>query len=258
MEVITRTERRRTYSEAEKAAVVAEASAPGVTVREVSQRLCIAESLIYNWRSAQRKAVSIASEPLQFIPYGVVTDVVPTEPSMALMPPPAPASAKPSPSAAPAEDLVRPHPGTRPGSIDIDLASGVRLSVDSYAQRRRSPACCGTGACIVIALAPGTKVYLACKPVSMQKGFDGLTALASQVLGADPYSGHLFVFRASVATISRRCTGTARACACSPSGWRRAGSSGPRWSMAASYSAPQLLALLIEGIDWRRTVALAR
>ena len=47
----------------------------------------------------------------------------------------------------------------------------------------------------MIALAPGTKVYLACKPVSMQKGFDGLTALASQVLGADPYSGHLFVFR---------------------------------------------------------------
>ena len=47
----------------------------------------------------------------------------------------------------------------------------------------------------MIALAPGTKVYLACKPVSMQKGFDGLTALASQVLNADPYSGHLFLFR---------------------------------------------------------------
>ena len=47
----------------------------------------------------------------------------------------------------------------------------------------------------MIALAPGTKVYLACRPVSMQKGFDGLTALASQILGANPYSGHLFVFR---------------------------------------------------------------
>ena len=137
MEVITRTERRRTYSEAEKAAVVAKASVPGMTVRELSQRLGIGESLIYNWRSAQRKAAGIASEPLQFIPYGVVTDVVPTEPSMALMPAtPAPAPAKPSPSAAPAEDLVRPHPGTRPGSIDIDLASGVRLSVDSYVNEK--------------------------------------------------------------------------------------------------------------------------
>ena len=85
MEVITRTERRRTYSEAEKAAVVAEASVPGVTVREVSRRLGIAESLIFNWRSAQRKAEGIASEPLQFITYGVVVDTA-SEPSMALMP----------------------------------------------------------------------------------------------------------------------------------------------------------------------------
>jgi transposase-like protein len=137
MEVITRTERRRTYSEAEKAAVLAEASAPGVTVREVSQRLGIAESLIYNWRSAQRKAASIASEPLQFIPYGVVTDTVASEPSMALTPAtPAPAPPQLSPPTAPAGDLVRPHPGTRPSGIDIDLPTGVRLSVDSYVNEK--------------------------------------------------------------------------------------------------------------------------
>ena len=137
MEVITRTERRRTYSEAEKGAVVAEASLPGVTVREVSRRLGIAESLIYNWRSAQRKAESIASEPLQFIPYGVVTDAMPTEPGMALTPAaPGPIPAKPSPPATPTDDLVRPHPGARPGRIDIDLPTGVRLSVDSYVNEK--------------------------------------------------------------------------------------------------------------------------
>jgi transposase len=134
MEVITRTERRRTYSEVEKAAVVAEASVSGVTVREVSRRLGIAESLIYNWRSAQRKAACIASEPLQFIPYGVVTDAVPTEPGSALTPAPAPA--KPLPPAVPTDDLVRPHPGSRPGGIDIDLPTGVRLSVDSYVNEK--------------------------------------------------------------------------------------------------------------------------
>nr|WP_255326011.1 transposase [Sphingobium sp. 15-1] len=137
MEVITRTERRRIYSDAEKAAVVAEASAPGVTVREVSRRLGIAESLIYNWRSAQRKGSNVASEPLQFIPYGMVSDSPPPEPSMA----PTPASlerspANPSSSAGPMEDLVRPHPGARPGGIDIDLPSGIRLSVDSYVNER--------------------------------------------------------------------------------------------------------------------------
>ncbi len=134
MEVITRTERRRTYSEAEKAAVVAEASVPGVTVREVSRRLGIAESLIYNWRSAQRKAEGIASEPLQFMPYGVVVDTA-SEPSIALMPA-TPAPAKPSSPPVSAEDVIRPHPGARPGGIDIDLASGVRLSVDSYVNEK--------------------------------------------------------------------------------------------------------------------------
>lgn len=137
MEVITRTERRRMYSEAEKATVLAEASLPGVTVREVSRRLGIAESLIYNWRSAQRKAASIASEPLQFIPYGVVTEAAPTEPGTVLTAAmPTPAAAKPSPPAAPTEDLVRPHPGARPGGIDIDLPTGVRLSVDSYVNEK--------------------------------------------------------------------------------------------------------------------------
>jgi transposase len=47
----------------------------------------------------------------------------------------------------------------------------------------------------VIQLAPGTKVYLACRPVSMRYGFDGLAAQVSQVLGADPFGGHLFLFR---------------------------------------------------------------
>ncbi|MCD2473181.1 transposase [Jiella sp. MQZ9-1] len=49
-------DRRRTYSQAEKAAVVAEALAPGATVRELSRRLGIAESLICNWRLVKRKA----------------------------------------------------------------------------------------------------------------------------------------------------------------------------------------------------------
>ena len=39
----------------------------------------------------------------------------------------------------------------------------------------------------MIQLAPGTKVYLACRPVSMRYGFDGLAAQVSQVLGADPF-----------------------------------------------------------------------
>jgi transposase len=47
----------------------------------------------------------------------------------------------------------------------------------------------------VISLAPGTKVFLACRPVDLRNGFDGLAAKAQQVIGADPFSGHLFIFR---------------------------------------------------------------
>lgn len=72
VEIIARTERRRKFSNAEKAGILAEADAAGVSVRQVSERHEIAESLIYNWRSARRQAAAIASEALEFIPYGAI------------------------------------------------------------------------------------------------------------------------------------------------------------------------------------------
>lgn len=47
----------------------------------------------------------------------------------------------------------------------------------------------------MIGLAPGTKVFLACRPIDLRKGFDGLAAQVQQMIGADPFSGHLFLFR---------------------------------------------------------------
>jgi Transposase len=156
--------------------VVAEASAPGVTVREVSRRLGIPESLIYNWRSAQRKAASIATEPLQFLPYSVVTDAVPAEPGKALAQArPGSAPAKPSPPAAPPEDLVRPHPG-----------KPARLHRRRPADRRPCPAGLGR-----------RPVFRASVPVPGQ---------ARRLLQGLYWGGS--------------------ACACSPSDWRRAASSG--------------------------------
>ena len=35
-----------------------------------------------------------------------------------------------------AEELTRPHPGARPGGIDIYLPTGVRLSIDSYVNEK--------------------------------------------------------------------------------------------------------------------------
>lgn len=74
IEVITRTERRRKYSDAERDAILREADAHGVTVREVAKRHEVAKSLIYGWRSARRQAQKTTSDSLAFIFYGTVTD----------------------------------------------------------------------------------------------------------------------------------------------------------------------------------------
>ena len=47
----------------------------------------------------------------------------------------------------------------------------------------------------MIGLAPGTKVFLACQPIDLRAGFDGLSAKVQQIIGADPFSGHVFIFR---------------------------------------------------------------
>jgi transposase len=39
-----------------------------------------------------------------------------------------------------------------------------------------------------------TKIYIAVEVVDMRKGFEGLYGLVRDQLGADPLSGHLFLF----------------------------------------------------------------
>jgi transposase len=143
MEVITRVERRRRYSDEERAAVLKMCDEPGATVIGVSRQLGISVSLIHGWRKTRREAERLASEPLQFIPYGMVADAPGSEPCVALTPAlsaPAMVEQKPEPTAGDAmpssNDLVRPHPGGRPGGIDIDLPTGIRLMVDSYVNEK--------------------------------------------------------------------------------------------------------------------------
>ncbi len=44
-------------------------------------------------------------------------------------------------------------------------------------------------------LPPALRIYLATTPTDLRKGFDGLSAAVMGVIGEDPASGHLFVFR---------------------------------------------------------------
>lgn len=118
VEIITGVERRRRYSDEERAAVLAMCDEPKATIVGVAKRLGMSPGLIHGWRRMRREAEKLSSEPLQFIAYGSVA------------PPPAPVQHTT------AEELTRPHPGSRPGAIDIDLPSGIRLSVDSYVNEK--------------------------------------------------------------------------------------------------------------------------
>jgi transposase len=46
----------------------------------------------------------------------------------------------------------------------------------------------------VFGLGMATKIYVAVEAVDMRKGFEGLYGLVRDQLGADPLSGHLFLF----------------------------------------------------------------
>lgn len=129
IEVITGVERRRRYSDAERAAILAKCEEPGSTIVGVAKMLGISPSLIHTWKRMRREAERIASEPMHFIPYGSVPEGTAPAPVAAPSPPP---PMMPTP----AEELVRPFPGARPGAIDIDLRNGIRLAVDSYVNEK--------------------------------------------------------------------------------------------------------------------------
>jgi transposase len=44
-------------------------------------------------------------------------------------------------------------------------------------------------------LPAGVQIFIASEPVDLRKSFDGLAALARDVIRQDPLAGHLFVFR---------------------------------------------------------------
>jgi transposase-like protein len=123
-------ERRRKWSEAEKAAVLAESDAPGTNVAAVARKHGIARSVVYNWRSA-RRAQAIAAMPgagpVEFIPIGVVGQIedgqpaVPTEPVLSI---------------AESTGDSRALSADRVGMIEVELANGARLRVDGQVNER--------------------------------------------------------------------------------------------------------------------------
>ena len=117
IELITGTERRRRYTDADKRRLVAEAFRPGAVVIEVARRHQVDESLLYRWRRLAAQGLLTAGQP-SFVPVQVA-------PEMA-----SPAAGPAEPSAAAAEALAEPAPGV----IEIELPRGSRVRIIGAAE----------------------------------------------------------------------------------------------------------------------------
>jgi transposase len=116
IELITGTERRRRFSNADKLRLVAEAFRPGAVVIEVARRHQVDESLLYRWRRLVAQGLLTAEPP------GLVPVQVAPEPA-------SPAACPAEPPAAAAEALAEPAPGV----IEIELPRGGRVRISGAA-----------------------------------------------------------------------------------------------------------------------------
>ena len=107
----------------------------------------------------------------------------------------------------------------------------------------------------MIAPSSGARILLATRPVDFRKGAHSLAALAAEVLGADPFSGAVLVFR------SRRAD-RVKILVWDGSGlvlvWKQLEGGAFRWPPVVDgvlrLTAVEFAALFV-GIDWRRVQA---
>jgi transposase len=107
----------------------------------------------------------------------------------------------------------------------------------------------------MIQVAPGTKVHLALRPLSMRYGFDGLSAKVVDVLRGDPFSGHLFIFRSKRGDSLKILYWDGSGLCLFAKRLEQGRFVWPPIVDGGLQLTPAQLALLIEAIDWRRTVA---
>ena len=103
----------------------------------------------------------------------------------------------------------------------------------------------------MIGLPSGTRVWLAAGMTDMRRGFDGLAAIAQEKLGADPFGGHVFVFRGRRGDILKVLWFDGQGLLLLSKRLERGHFVWPQASGAGVSLTPAQLSMLLEGIDWR-------
>jgi transposase len=101
---------------------------------------------------------------------------------------------------------------------------------------------------------PGTRIFVACRPVDMRKGFNSLSALIAHELRHDPYGGHLFVFRGKRGDHLKILYWDGSGLCLFAKRLEQGSFAWPPVIDGSMSLSQGQLTMLLEGIDWRRTV----
>jgi transposase len=103
----------------------------------------------------------------------------------------------------------------------------------------------------VIPAPANTRVWLAAGVTDMRKGFAGLAAQAEAVLKADPFCGHLFVFRGRRGDLIKVIWWDGQGACLFSKRLERGRFVWPSPADGKVSVSPAQLSMLLEGIDWR-------
>ena len=104
----------------------------------------------------------------------------------------------------------------------------------------------------MIGLPAGTRIWIACGLTDLRNGFDGLAALVQTELAEDPFSGQLFVFRGRRGDRLKVLWWDGDGLCLYCKRLERGRFVWPRAESGSVHLTGAQLAMLLEGIDWRR------
>jgi transposase len=106
----------------------------------------------------------------------------------------------------------------------------------------------------MIAIPAGVRIWLAAGVTDLRRGFDGLAALVQTQLAADPFAGHVFVFRGRRGDLLKVLWHDGDGMCLFAKRLERAHFVWPQATGGAVALTSAQLSMLLEGIDWRRPV----
>ena len=104
----------------------------------------------------------------------------------------------------------------------------------------------------MISLPSGTRIWLAAGMTDMRRGFDGLASIVQEKLAADPFAGHIFVFRGRRGDLIKLLWRDGDGLCLFAKRLERGRFIWPQASEGSVHLSGAQLSMLLEGIDWRR------